>query len=227
MSFFLSLSSSFSVSVSPSLSLCLHLSTYLFISLPLPFSLSDSLPLPFSLTSSLSLSHFPSLSLTLSLSGYYCKITSDPCGSPNSVLRCFWCWILHGLHCSSIWHGKSVRVKEWVSVPQTLWFFLSIFYYSRFVSFFYSSLTFLISFCFSSHFILFFIFQVRTRLMNQPSDARIYSGAGDCFMQIVKKDGFKGLYAGKYIRAYSLSLVVSVGWLFVRKCIRTCRVWWW
>ena len=49
--------------------------------------------------------------------------------------------------------------------------------------------------------LLFSSLQVRTRLMNQPSDARIYSGAGDCFMQIIKKDGFKGLYAGKYIRS--------------------------
>ena len=209
MSFFLSLSSSFSVSVSPSLSLCLYLSTYLFISLPLPFSLSDSLlipfslsdslPLPFSLSPTSLLSHSLSLSLSLSLSqGIIVKSQAIPAGLPTQFCAAFGAGFFMACTVAPF---DMVSQSEWVSVPQTLWFFLSIFYYSRFVSFFYSSLTFLISFCFSSHFILFFIFQVRTRLMNQPSDARIYSGAGDCFMQIVKKDGFKGLYAGKYIRA--------------------------
>ena len=40
-------------------------------------------------------------------------------------------------------------------------------------------------------------FQVRTRLMNQPADARLYTGAIDCFVKLIKKDGVKGLYAGE------------------------------
>ena len=34
--------------------------------------------------------------------------------------------------------------------------------------------------------------------MNQPADARLYSGAIDCFVKLIKKDGVKGLYAGTY-----------------------------
>lgn len=37
---------------------------------------------------------------------------------------------------------------------------------------------------------------IRTRLMNQPPDARIYNGFVDCAMKIIAKDGFGGLYAG-------------------------------
>lgn len=37
---------------------------------------------------------------------------------------------------------------------------------------------------------------VRTRLMNQPPDAKIYSGAGDCVMKILKADGPTGFYRG-------------------------------
>lgn len=37
---------------------------------------------------------------------------------------------------------------------------------------------------------------VRTRLMNQPPDAKIYNGFVDCVMKIVKKDGPGALYAG-------------------------------
>jgi hypothetical protein len=37
---------------------------------------------------------------------------------------------------------------------------------------------------------------VRTRLMNQPPDAKIYKGFLDCLMKIVAKDGPGGLYAG-------------------------------
>ena len=32
--------------------------------------------------------------------------------------------------------------------------------------------------------------------MNQPADARLYTGAIDCFVKLIKKDGVKGLYAG-------------------------------
>lgn len=37
---------------------------------------------------------------------------------------------------------------------------------------------------------------IRTRLMNQPADAKIYNGFVDCLLQIIKKDGPMGLYAG-------------------------------
>lgn len=37
---------------------------------------------------------------------------------------------------------------------------------------------------------------IRTKLMNQPPDAKIYSGFVDCMMKIVAKDGPGGLYAG-------------------------------
>jgi hypothetical protein len=37
---------------------------------------------------------------------------------------------------------------------------------------------------------------VRTKLMNQPPDAKLYSGFVDCFTKIVKKDGPQGLYQG-------------------------------
>jgi hypothetical protein len=37
---------------------------------------------------------------------------------------------------------------------------------------------------------------VRTRLMNQPADAKIYNGFIDCTMKIIAKDGPGGLYAG-------------------------------
>ena len=37
---------------------------------------------------------------------------------------------------------------------------------------------------------------VRTKLMNQPPDAKVYSGFVDCFAKIVKKDGPLGLYQG-------------------------------
>jgi hypothetical protein len=37
---------------------------------------------------------------------------------------------------------------------------------------------------------------VRTRLMNQPADAKIYTGALDCVMKITAKDGPQGFYRG-------------------------------
>jgi hypothetical protein len=37
---------------------------------------------------------------------------------------------------------------------------------------------------------------VRTRLMNQPPDAKIYNGFVDCLVKIIAKDGPGGLYAG-------------------------------
>jgi len=37
---------------------------------------------------------------------------------------------------------------------------------------------------------------IRTRLMNQPADARIYKGFVDCAVKIVKSQGVQGLYAG-------------------------------
>ena len=37
---------------------------------------------------------------------------------------------------------------------------------------------------------------VRTRLMNQPADAKIYNGFVDCTVKILKQSGPKGLYAG-------------------------------
>ena len=37
---------------------------------------------------------------------------------------------------------------------------------------------------------------VRTRLMNQPADAKVYNGFVDCIIKIVAKDGPGGLYAG-------------------------------
>jgi len=37
---------------------------------------------------------------------------------------------------------------------------------------------------------------IRTRLMNQPADARVYKGFLDCATKIIAKDGFGGLYAG-------------------------------
>jgi hypothetical protein len=37
---------------------------------------------------------------------------------------------------------------------------------------------------------------VRTRLMNQPPDARLYTGFADCAVKIVKTSGVRGLYAG-------------------------------
>ncbi len=37
---------------------------------------------------------------------------------------------------------------------------------------------------------------VRTRLMNQPADAKVYTGVVDCVMKIVAKDGPGGLYRG-------------------------------
>ena len=37
---------------------------------------------------------------------------------------------------------------------------------------------------------------VRTKLMNQPPDAKIYSGFVDCVIKLVAKDGVGGLYNG-------------------------------
>ena len=37
---------------------------------------------------------------------------------------------------------------------------------------------------------------VRTRLMNQPPDAKVYNGFIDCVVKIIAKDGPGGLYAG-------------------------------
>jgi len=37
---------------------------------------------------------------------------------------------------------------------------------------------------------------VRTRLMNQPPDAKVYNGFVDCVVKIIAKDGPGGLYAG-------------------------------
>ena len=37
---------------------------------------------------------------------------------------------------------------------------------------------------------------IRTRLMNQPPDAKIYKGFFDCAVKIIAKDGPGGLYAG-------------------------------
>jgi hypothetical protein len=37
---------------------------------------------------------------------------------------------------------------------------------------------------------------VRTKLMNQPSNIKLYNGFSDCFMKIVSNHGIRGLYAG-------------------------------
>jgi len=37
---------------------------------------------------------------------------------------------------------------------------------------------------------------IRTRLMNQPSDAKLYNGFVDCFMKILKNEGPLGFYKG-------------------------------
>ena len=37
---------------------------------------------------------------------------------------------------------------------------------------------------------------VRTKLMNQPADAKVYSGFVDCIVKIVAKGGPGALYAG-------------------------------
>ena len=37
---------------------------------------------------------------------------------------------------------------------------------------------------------------VRTRLMSQPVDKKVYKGFLDCVIKILAKDGLKGLYAG-------------------------------
>jgi hypothetical protein len=37
---------------------------------------------------------------------------------------------------------------------------------------------------------------VRTRLMNQPADAKVYSNAGDCFVKIIKNEGPLTLWRG-------------------------------
>jgi len=37
---------------------------------------------------------------------------------------------------------------------------------------------------------------VRTKLMNQPPDRKVYSGFVDCIAQIVRQKGIRGLYAG-------------------------------
>lgn len=37
---------------------------------------------------------------------------------------------------------------------------------------------------------------IRTRLMNQPSDAKLYNGFLDCFMKILKNEGPLGFYKG-------------------------------
>eukprot|EP01034_Spumella_vulgaris_P008855 gene8855-11254_t len=37
---------------------------------------------------------------------------------------------------------------------------------------------------------------IRTRLMNQPPDAKIYNGFVDCAAKIIKESGPMGLYAG-------------------------------
>ena len=37
---------------------------------------------------------------------------------------------------------------------------------------------------------------IRTRLMNQPSDAKIYNGFVDCFGKILKNEGPMGFYKG-------------------------------
>ncbi len=38
--------------------------------------------------------------------------------------------------------------------------------------------------------------KIRTRLMNQPPNAKIYSGFSDCAMKIIKAEGVAGLWAG-------------------------------
>ena len=37
---------------------------------------------------------------------------------------------------------------------------------------------------------------IRTRLMNQPSDAKLYNGFADCFLKILKNEGPLGFYKG-------------------------------
>ena len=37
---------------------------------------------------------------------------------------------------------------------------------------------------------------MRTRLMNQPSDAKLYNGVADCFLKILKNEGPLGFYKG-------------------------------
>jgi hypothetical protein len=62
--------------------------------------------------------------------------------------------------------------------------------------------------------------------MNQPIDARLYTGALDCFVKIIKKDGFQGLYAGKYcLRMWVVYVLwVSVGVGGVRAvCVGSVR----
>jgi len=38
--------------------------------------------------------------------------------------------------------------------------------------------------------------KIRTRLMNQPADAKIYNGFVDCLAKIVKREGVRGLWTG-------------------------------
>lgn len=38
--------------------------------------------------------------------------------------------------------------------------------------------------------------KIRTRLMNQPTDAKIYSGFLDCMIKIVSREGIRGLWVG-------------------------------
>ena len=63
---------------------------------------SHTLPLT---PSPLSLTHSHSHSQT-HYTGHDSEESSHPCRSPHTVLRCFRCRLLHGLHCSALWYGK-------------------------------------------------------------------------------------------------------------------------
>ena len=52
---------------------------------------------------------------------------------------------------------------------------------------------------------------VRTKLMNQPPDAKMYSGFVDCFTKILKSGGPGALYAGfQYLISFIVTTIISL-----------------
>merc|ERR1719258_249808 len=74
---------------------------------------------------------------------------------------------------------------------------------------------------------------VRTRLMNQPPDAKLYSGAFDCVGKILANEGPQGFYRGfvpiwmRFAPTTCLQLIIFEqlqGAMGMKGCIRECTI---
>ena len=65
-------------------------------------NLPPSAPSPYNIIATNKISHGSQI---FNFIGHYCEEWCCSRWYHNAVLRCFWCWILHGNHRGAFWHG--------------------------------------------------------------------------------------------------------------------------